>query len=100
MLAFIEANAGRPITITDIAAAAGATARVVQYTSARHLDTTPLAYLRRVRLEAVHRDLLAADPRATAVTEIATRWGFGHHFSHLYRDAYQTPLSTTPQRSA
>ncbi|MFG2819644.1 helix-turn-helix domain-containing protein [Kitasatospora sp. NPDC048365] len=63
----------------------------------RHLDTTPLAHLRRVRLDAAHRDLLAADPRTTTVTEIAVRWGFAHpgHFAAHYRDAYRTSPSTT-----
>ncbi|WP_030245160.1 helix-turn-helix transcriptional regulator [Streptomyces sp. NRRL S-350] len=93
-IGFIETNAERDISLADIAAAAFVTPRALQYAFRRHLDTTPLAYLRRVRLDAAHRALLAADPSTTTVTEIAMRWGFAHpgHFAGLYRDAYaRTP---------
>ncbi len=52
----------RDIGLSDIAAAVGVTPRSVQYTFRRHLGTTPLEYLRRVRLDRAHRDLQAADP--------------------------------------
>ncbi|RSS40125.1 AraC family transcriptional regulator [Streptomyces sp. WAC07061] len=96
-VAFIEANADRDITVADIAQAAFVTPRAVQYAFRRHLDTTPLAHLRRVRLDCAHRDLLAADPATATVTEIAARWGFTHpgHFSAYYRDAYRTTPSNT-----
>ncbi|MEV0123101.1 helix-turn-helix transcriptional regulator [Streptomyces sp. NPDC050703] len=96
-MTFIEANADRDIGVAQIAAAAYVTPRAVQYAFRRHLDTTPLAYLRRVRLDAAHHDLLAGDPRSTTVTEIAARWGFAHpgHFSAHYRDAYKISPSTT-----
>jgi AraC-like DNA-binding protein len=61
-MAYIDANAGEPITITDIAREAGVTPRSVQYGFARHLDMTPMAHLQRVRLTYAHRDLKAADP--------------------------------------
>ncbi|MEV0188171.1 AraC family transcriptional regulator [Kitasatospora purpeofusca] len=96
-VAFIEANAERDITLADIAQAAYVTPRAVQYAFRRHLHTTPLAHLRRVRLDAAHGELLAADPTTTTVTEVAARWGFAHpgHFSAHYRDAYRTTPSTT-----
>ncbi|WP_320783491.1 AraC family transcriptional regulator [Streptomyces sp. CRN 30] len=96
-VAFIEAHADQDIGLTQIAAAASVTPRAIQYAFRRHLDTTPLAHLRRVRLAAAHHDLLAADPRTSTVTRIAARWGFAHpgRFAALYRDAYHTPPSTT-----
>ncbi|MFH7598047.1 helix-turn-helix domain-containing protein [Streptomyces racemochromogenes] len=96
-VAFIESNADQDIALADIAAAAGVTPRAVQYAFRRHLDTSPLAHLRRVRLDGAHRDLLAADPAASTVTAIATRWGFAHpgHFASHYRAAYGTSPSST-----
>ncbi|MFH9349534.1 helix-turn-helix transcriptional regulator [Kitasatospora sp. NPDC017646] len=90
-IAFIEANADREVSLADIAAAAFVTPRALQYAFRRHLDTTPLGYLRRVRLDAAHRDLLAADPGSATVTGIAMRWGFAHsgYFAGLYRAAYR-----------
>ncbi|GAA4880596.1 helix-turn-helix transcriptional regulator [Kitasatospora terrestris] len=94
-VAFIESNADRDIALADIAGAAYVTPRAVQYAFRRHLGTTPLAHLRRVRLAAAHRDLLAADPATATVTGIAMRWGFAHagSFAAHYRAAYGMPPS-------
>lgn len=96
-IAFIESHPADDITIADIAAAAFVSPRAVQLVFRRHLDTTPMAYLRRVRLAAAHADLVAADPTRTTVTTIATRWGYAHpgRFADAYRRAYGQPPSTT-----
>jgi transcriptional regulator GlxA family with amidase domain len=96
-IAFIHDNAHRDIGLAEIAAAIGVTPRSVQYMFRRHLGATPLEYLRRVRLERAHRDLLAADPTVDTVVEIAGRWGFGHpgRFSMAYKEAFGTPPSRT-----
>lgn len=89
--AFIDDHAGEPIGLAEIADAARIGPRSLQEAFRRHLDTTPIGYLRQVRLARAHRDLLAADPATGAtVAEIATRWGFAHHgrFSVLYRERY------------
>ncbi|WP_320780488.1 AraC family transcriptional regulator [Streptomyces sp. CRN 30] len=97
-IAYIDDHADRPVSVADIAGAAHVTIRALQYAFRRHLDTTPLAHLRRVRLSHAHRDLVAATPYSGAtVTEIAARWGFFHpgRFAALYRGAYgRTPLRT------
>ncbi|WP_116952895.1 AraC family transcriptional regulator [Jiangella endophytica] len=96
--AYIETHAGTPITLTDIAAASGVGARALQYAFARHLGTSPLAHLRRVRLERAHRELQAADPATGAtVAAIAASWGFGKpsRFAAEYRRQYgQSPSRT------
>ncbi|MEV0976202.1 helix-turn-helix transcriptional regulator [Streptomyces sp. NPDC049915] len=96
-VAHIEDHAHRPLTVADIAAAAHVTVRALQYAFRRHLDTTPLGYLRRVRLAHVHQELRAADPAETTVGDIAARWGFAHpgRFAALYREAYGTSPSST-----
>jgi AraC-like DNA-binding protein len=89
-VAFIDDNAHRDITIADIAGAAHVTIRAVQHAFRRHMGTTPTAYLRRVRLEHAHRELVAADPAEQTVTGIAYRWGFPSpsRFAVYYRDVY------------
>ena len=96
-IAFIEDNAQLDIRLVDIAAAIGVTPRTVQYTFRRHLGTTPLEYLRRVRLHRAHHDLQAADPTVDTVMAIAGRWRFGHpgRFSMAYKEAFGTPPSRT-----
>ncbi|MFF2198804.1 helix-turn-helix transcriptional regulator [Streptomyces sp. NPDC058157] len=95
---FIENNADRDIGLADIAGSVPVTPRALQYAFARHAGTTPLTYLRRVRLAQVHAELRAADPAGpVTVTEVAARWGFAHagRFAAVYRDAYGAPPSHT-----
>ncbi len=89
-VAFIDEHAHEDITAADIAAAAFVTIRAVQLAFQRHMDTTPLAYLRRVRLARAHHDLTTADPATQTVTAIAYRWGFhsSSRFAAAYRQAY------------
>ena len=89
-VAFIEENAQQDITIADIAAAASVTMRAVQLAFRRHLGTTPTRYLRQVRLDRAHRDLLAADPGHETVTAVAYRWGFPSpgRFASYYQQVY------------
>jgi transcriptional regulator GlxA family with amidase domain len=96
-LTFIHDNAQNDITLSDIAAAVNVTPRSVQYTFRRHLGTTPLEYLRRVRLDLAHRELQAADPSSDTVMAIAGRWGFGHagRFSRVYKQVFGLPPSQT-----
>lgn len=96
-IAFVHENAHRDIGLSDIAAAINVTPRSVQYMFRRHLGTTPLEYLRRVRLDRAHHDLQAADPAVDTVMEIAGRWQFGHpgRFSMAYKEAFGTPPSRT-----
>jgi len=98
---FIEANAHRDITVVDIAQAARLSIRGTQAAFQRHLNTSPAAYLRRVRLAGAHRDLVAADPTTgESVGEIAARWGFLHlgHFAASYRESYGVLPSHTLAR--
>jgi transcriptional regulator GlxA family with amidase domain len=96
--AFLSEHADRPVTATEVAAAVGVGARALQAAFRRHLDTTPMAYLRRERLERVHRALQAADPvSGVTVAEIARRWGFANpgRFARYYRAVYGQPPSRT-----
>jgi AraC-like DNA-binding protein len=95
---FMESRAIDPITVTDVARAVGVTPRALQLAFRRYYDTTPREYLRRVRLEAAHRDLQVADPTTGAtVKAIATRWGFAQpdRFAALYRTRFGVPPSRT-----
>ncbi|SDH17927.1 helix-turn-helix transcriptional regulator [Klenkia brasiliensis] len=96
-VAFIEAHPDRDVSVVDIAAAVHVTPRAVQLAFRRHLGTTPMAYLRRVRLDRAHAELRSADPARTTVTAVAGRWGFtdAGRFARRYRETYGRPPSTT-----
>jgi AraC-like DNA-binding protein len=94
---YIDANVANDIGLGDIAEAVHVTPRAVQYMFRRHLETTPLQYLRRLRLHHAHQDLQRTDRNHATVTEIAARWGFAHtgRFAVLYRQTYgQSPHTT------
>lgn len=96
-IAFIDEHAGEAITLTDIATAAGVIPSTLQYAFRRHRDTTPLAYLRRVRLAQAHDELLAAQAGdGTTVATVAARWGYRYsRFAAAYRQVYGQPPSRT-----
>lgn len=96
-LSHIDDHAAEPLTVADIAAAAHVSIRALQYAFRRHLDTTPMAYVRRVRLAHAHHDLATAAPETATVADIATRWGFFHpaRFAALYRETYRTTPGAT-----
>ncbi|SDM95994.1 AraC-type DNA-binding protein [Lentzea albidocapillata subsp. violacea] len=91
---FIEDNAETDISAADIARAARVSIRALQLAFRRHLATTPMAYLRGVRLSCAHEDLRAGNG---SVTEIAARWGYARPsvFAAHYRAAYDVLPSKT-----
>ncbi len=98
VMALVEEQADRPHTLADLAATARVSPRALQEAFRRHLDTTPLTYLRDIRLDRAHQDLLAAGGDGSAtVSEIAHRWGFSNlgRFASFYRERYGHPPSKT-----
>ncbi len=94
---FIQDNAARDISVRDIAAALYLSPRTVQYLFRRHLNTTPTAYLRTIRLAQARKELIAGDRSVTTVAATAARWGFAHtgRFAVLYRRTYgESPHET------
>ncbi|SER01281.1 helix-turn-helix transcriptional regulator [Actinokineospora terrae] len=96
-IAYLEENAARDVSVPEVAAAARVTVRAVQLAFRRHLDTTPLAYLRRIRLDHAHQELRSASPGEETVTAVAARWGFFNagRFTGYYREAFGVLPSQT-----
>jgi AraC-like DNA-binding protein len=96
----IEAHAAEPLGVEDIAEAVGLSVRALQEGFRRHLDTTPMHYLREVRLGLVRDELTAADPTAVTVTDVALKWGFLQtgRFAVQYRERFGESPSTTLRR--
>ncbi len=88
-IAFMQANLHKPLTMIDIAKASGASVRSLQAGFRLAENTTPQAYLRRIRLDAVHAELSSSENRLP-VSEVALKWGFTHmgRFAAQYRAAY------------
>ena len=96
---FIDANAERDLTTSDIAAAAGIGPRGLQAAFLRHQDSTSTAYVGRVRLDRAHRELVGTDPaeRDDTVPAVAARWGFPRMsaFVTAHQQVYGCPPGQT-----
>lgn len=84
----------------DIADAIGVSDRSLHLGFRRFRNTTPAAYLRRIRLEAVH-DELSLPENELPVHEVAVKWGFAHmgRFAARYRAVFGVYPSETVKRS-
>lgn len=94
---YIIAHADQPLTVGELAAHAGVSTSALFAGFREFRNTSPMAYLRSVRLQRAHDDLLAAAPCSETVTNIAMRWGFTHfgHFTANYKRKFgESPAET------
>jgi AraC-like DNA-binding protein len=87
---YMQHNADKPILISDVADYAHTSSRNLQIGFKRYKDTTPMRYLRMIRLGRAHKDILAAS-RSETWQSIAAKWGFNDTllFAKYYLQAYQ-----------
>ena len=87
---FMYAHFARPLAATDIAAAADVSVRTLQEAFQKHEGSTPMAFLRDLRLEKARLGLQLADARETSVAAVAHSCGFRHmgRFSGAYYITY------------
>lgn len=97
---FMAAHAQEPITLQDIAQAAGISIRSLQKGFQQHRGTTPMTALRDRRLLLARNELLRADPYSNGVTTIAMDCGFTHlsKFASLFKTRFGECPSDTLKR--
>ncbi len=89
-----------PLSMLEVCRRVGASRRNLNYCFQDVLGTSPLKYLRAVRLNGVRRELLHGAP---TVIDAAARWGFWHlgQFSHDYKVQFgELPSATLKGRGA
>ncbi|PQO98686.1 hypothetical protein C5614_11470 [Massilia phosphatilytica] len=74
---YIEANPDRPVTVLDLCQRTFTSRRTLQYCFTQVIGMSPAAYLKIVRLNGLHRDLMNSRGAKT-IGDIAARWGFWH----------------------
>ncbi|GAB1695007.1 AraC family transcriptional regulator [Krasilnikovia sp. M28-CT-15] len=96
----IHTDPAQPFTLSVLARSAGVSVRTLQQGFSEQVGTTPMGYLRKVRLACAHDELRTADPSRIGVAAVAHRWGFAHlgRFAAYYRAAYGCPPSDTLHR--
>jgi AraC-like DNA-binding protein len=87
--AFMRANAGTPLTIAEIAEAAGCSVRALQKAFHRFRGTTPMQVLQQARLEQARTEMLRAGQRQS-LARIAAEHGFSSptRFAQSFRRKY------------
>lgn len=95
---FIHAHLSKPITVAEIAEAAGTTPRSLQLYFRSEFGLSPMRYLRQQRLSLARRLILQA-PQDSALGDIVFQSGFSHfgRFSAEYRKAFGELPSETRQ---
>lgn len=93
---YMQAYPQRVITMETLSEITGVHGRTLFYGFSKFLGISPMRYLRDVRLERVHQDLLdPSQPRS--VTDIATHWGFYQlgRMAQIYKARYgESPRDT------
>lgn len=98
-LGWLRGHLSEPVRLEPLARVAGVRPRTLEAHFRMFLATTPLGWVRRMRLARARQELLAAGPRAS-VTDIALGSGFCQlgRFSGQYRKAFGELPSATIQR--
>jgi AraC-like DNA-binding protein len=99
----IEEEATLPLTLSSIASRTHTSVRTLQQGFKRHLGTSPMAYLREVRLRRAHQTLLESDPSTVTVASVAYRWGFTNlgRFAAAHAARYrETPIQTLRRKAS
>lgn len=88
------------LSAPDLAAVTGVSQRTLEYAFRDELGTSPVRFIRRLRLHRVRRGLLAADPKADTVAEVAMSFGFYQlgRFAAEYRAVFGELPSATLAR--
>ncbi len=94
---YVRRSLSEPIAVEDLAEAAGVSVRTLYYGFQGFLGTTPMKFLKRMRLHAARDDLAAAARTGRTVTQIALDCGYQSlsSFSRDYRAQFGESASET-----
>jgi AraC-like DNA-binding protein len=97
----LQSRPEAPWTVVGLAADVHLSVRALQEGFARDLGTSPMTYLRQVRLRQAHAELEASDRGSTTVRAVAIRLGFLHvgRFAATYKATFGESPSETLSRS-
>ncbi len=98
---YIQAHADEDLTIGDLAACAKVSTSALFAGFREFRSTTPMAYLKSVRMQRVRDELRDPASAEKTVTAIAVRWGFNHlgHFAADYKNRFGECPSRTREKA-
>ena len=97
---FIRRNLKQSISIKDLCFAIGTSERTLHQGFKERFGISPKVYIRRMRLNGIHQDLLLNKDKAT-ISDIAMDWGLFHlgRFSAQYRQMFDELPQKTHRRT-
>ena len=97
---YIEEHYRETVSIEDLCRATGKEVRTLQRCFRSYFDSTVSDYLKMVRLDAAHRELLSVQPDEETISSIALNNGFTHlgRFSVEYKQYFGESASETLQK--
>jgi AraC-like DNA-binding protein len=98
----LRANPEHAWTVSELADVVAVSVRSLQEGFRRSMSNTPMAYLRELRLEQIHKELSDAEPGTVTVTQVAAKWGITHfgRFAASYRQKFSERPSDTMRRTS
>ena len=94
VIEYVDTHPENEITTADLAVMVDLSPRALQAGFRDLVGMSPTAYLRGVRLDRAHLELISG----ASVTEVATRWGF-YHLSR-FADQYRSRFGALPSETA
>jgi AraC-like DNA-binding protein len=90
VLDHMETHADQPLTPGELAQVGCMSVRALHATFRHELGVSPMAHLRRIRLDRVRTELLRCTEPDARISDIAMRWGFFHpsRFAWQYRQRF------------
>lgn len=87
---FLKQNVSQPIGPEDVASAVRVSTRALFVGFKTYLNTTPMRYLKDLRLDLVRETLLSLEPHGASITSVAMDYGFHHlgHFCAAYKERF------------
>jgi AraC family ethanolamine operon transcriptional activator len=94
---YMREHIDETITLLDLSRACEMRSRSLINAFEAIVGCSPMDYLKRLRLTAVHSSLAQSDARSTKVIDVAMEWGFWHmgHFARDYRVMFGEAPSQT-----
>ena len=101
VLEHMQAHAHEPLTPGELARVGCMSVRALHAAFRDELGVSPMAHLRRIRLDHVHAELLRGLAPGVRIGDVATRWGFFHpsRFARQYQERFGELPSETVART-
>lgn len=101
VIEYMENNADLPLSPAELAKVGCMSVRSLHASFQEAFGESPMAHLRRIRLDHVRAELLSGRDPDIRVTQVAVRWGFFHasRFAQQYKERYGELPSETVRRT-